>query len=68
MAYKVWTVKDFIKELKSVAKDMPKGMDTPVYSGDFECNCLHSMHELMIDNKHNAIFVGYEMHENIEEW
>lgn len=68
MAYKTWTVKELVAELNKLAKQMPKGEDTPVYSGDFEGNYLHGSHELMLDEENNAIFIGYEMHENIEEW
>lgn len=68
MAYKTWTVNELIAELRRVAKEMPKGLDSPVYSGDFECNYLHGQHEIMKDEENDAVFIGYEMHESIQEW
>ena len=65
MAYEVLTVGKLKKILTTLGKQFD-GDNTPIYSGDFEGNCLHGMHEVMIDTDHNAIFLGYEMHESIE--
>lgn len=67
MAYEVLTVGKLKKLLTAIGKEYD-GDKTPVYTGDFECNCLHGMHEVCKDPTHRAVFIGYEMHENIEEY
>ena len=67
MSYEVLTVGKLKKMLTALGKEFD-GDKTPVYSGDFEGNYLHGKHEIMIDREHRAIFLGYEMHESIEEY
>ena len=67
MSYEVLTVGKLKRMLTALGKEFD-GDNTPVYTGDFEGNYLHGRHEIMRDNEHRAIFLGYEMHENIEEW
>lgn len=64
--YKLITVRDLVNFVAT----MPKGLDTPIYSGDFEGNYTHGMHEIMVctpDEKvrDKSVFIGYEMHESI---
>lgn len=65
MPYEKLTVGKLKKILTKIGKEFD-GDNTPVYTGDFECNCLHGMHEVMTDPEHRAVFIGYEMHESIE--
>ena len=67
MAYEVLTVSKLKKLLTQIGKEFD-GDKTPVYTGDFEGNYLHGKHEIMYDREHRAVFIGYEMHETIEEW
>ena len=67
MSYEVLTVGKLKKMLTALGKEFD-GDNTPIYTGDFEGNYLHGKHEIMRDNEHRAIFLGYEMHESIEEW
>lgn len=67
MSYEVLTVGKLKRMLTALGKEFD-GDNTPVYTGDFEGNYLHGKHEIMRDNEHRAIFLGYEMHESIEEW
>ena len=67
MAYEVLTVGKLKRMLTALGKEFD-GDNTPIYTGDFEGNYLHGKHEIMKDNEHRAIFLGYEMHESIEEW
>lgn len=67
MAYEVLTVGKLKRMLTALGKEFD-GDNTPIYTGDFEGNFLHGKHEIMKDNEHRAIFLGYEMHESIEEW
>ena len=67
MAYEVLTVGKLKRILTALGKEFD-GDNTPVYTGDFEGNYLHGKHEIMRDNEHRAVFIGYEMHENIEEY
>lgn len=64
--YGVFTVGMLKKLLTEYSKDL-KGDDTPVYTGDFECNCTHSKHLLMTDENIGALVLTYEMHENVYE-
>ena len=65
MTYKTWTVGELTKTLNNMAKLMPLKENTPVFSGDFEGNCTHILHELQIDEENKALFLGYEMHEDM---
>lgn len=67
MAYEVLTVGKLKRILTALGKEFD-GDNTPIYTGDFEGNYLHGKHEIMRDNEHRAIFLGYEMHESIEEY
>ena len=67
MAYEVLTVGKLKRMLTALGKEFD-GDNTPIYTGDFEGNYLHGKHEIMRDNEHRAIFLGYEMHESIEEY
>ena len=68
MKYETLTVGKLIRQLRTLAKEM-QGDNTPVYSGDFECNYLHGKHEIQTEtvNGVKAIVLGYEMHENLYE-
>lgn len=66
MAYETLTVGKLKRLLTKFGKEFD-GDKTPVYTGDFECNYLHGKHEVQIDREHRAIFIGYEMHENLED-
>lgn len=66
MAYETLTVGKLKKLLTEIGKRFD-GDKTPVYSGDFECNYIHGKHEVMYDNEHRAVFIGYEMHESIDD-
>ena len=66
MSYKTITVGELKKLLTQIGKEFD-GDKTPVYTGDFEGNYLHGKHEVMKDAEHRAVFIGYEMHESIEE-
>ena len=63
--YGTITVQDLIDMIKSNPKLFPNGMNTEVWSGDFEGNYTHIKHELMSDD--GKLFIGYEMHENMGE-
>ena len=55
-----------VRDLMNYVADMPLGFDTPVFSGDFECNYTHLKHEMQLslqDGKPNAVVLAYEMHE-----
>lgn len=67
MSYEVLTVGKLKRMLTALGKEFD-GDNTPIYTGDFEGNYLHGKHEIMRDNEHRAIFLGYEMHESIEEY
>ena len=68
MTYEILTVGK-LKKILTESGEQFDGDETPVYTGDFEGNCLHEKHEVQVDNEHRAVFIGYEMHENIEdEW
>lgn len=65
--YRVITVRDIVNAVNSDKKTFPKGLDTPIGSGDFECNCTHYLHEIQNDKmgKHGrGLILSYEMHEN----
>lgn len=64
MTYEVLTIGKLKKLLTQVGKEYD-GDKTPVYSGDFEGNFTHMKHTLMKDDNLRAVFLGYEMHENM---
>lgn len=66
--YRTITIEEMIGTLYNLSKKFKKGMKTPIYSGDFEGNYLHGKHQIMIDTENQAVFLGYEMHESIEEF
>lgn len=71
--YKTITVEDIVKYINKNSKLFPKGMKTPIFSGDFECNYTHGKHIVQHMNKdehikENVICLGYEMHENVYPW
>ena len=71
--YKQITVRDIVELVKNEPDNFPKGLDTPIASGDFEGNYLHCLHELMntsLESGERAVFIGYEMHESngIQPW
>jgi len=73
MKYGKITVADLVNAVKGNPKDFPKGLDTPIVTGDFECNCTHGSHEISLiapdgTIKENTLCLGYEMHENIYEY
>lgn len=68
--YKLITVEDIISFIGKHKDLFPKGLDTPIYSGDFECNYTHGKHLIQHMTKdgtikENAICLSYEMHEDI---
>ena len=73
MDYGKLTVRDIVNFVKGDKKLFPKGLDTPIYSGDFEGNYTHGKHELQYikpdeNVPETSVCLGYEMHENIYEW
>ena len=71
--YKKLTVRDIVNAVLCDKESFPKGIDTPVFSGDFEGNVTHGKHEIqsidpdeVIDEP--SVFLGYEMHESVYEW
>lgn len=64
--YKTFTVRDLMFIVCADKKNFPLGLDTPIASGDFEGNYHHIKHEVMADKigRKQAVFLGYEMHEN----
>lgn len=62
--YKTLTVGELKKLLTEIGKKY-YGDKTPVYTGDFEGNYVHGKHEVMHDDDLKAVFIGYEMHENL---
>ena len=70
MDYGKITVRDIVNFVMGDTKTFPKGIDTPVMTGDLECNYTHGRHEIQFMKKdgvltENAVCLGYEMHENI---
>lgn len=60
--YGMTTVRDVVEAVKGDPANFPKGLDTPIYTGDFEGNYTHTKHEVMSDGG-KCVFLGYEMHE-----
>lgn len=68
--YRTMTVRDIVDFVTKFKEHFPKGLDTPVFSGDFECNYTHLKHELQVleeDNEEPAIVLAYEMQEGAWE-
>jgi hypothetical protein len=65
--YKTITVRDLVNAVSKDKKNFPKGLDTPINSGDFEGNYWHKLHEIMTDSNNHSIFLGYEMHEGFAD-
>lgn len=66
MSYKTITIQDIVDAVKRDPKLFPDGMNTKVFSGDFEGNYTHHLH-IICHDKHGSedvIFLGYEMHED----
>ena len=65
--YKTMTVRDLVDAVSNDKRNFPKGLDTPIASGDFEGNYRHILHQayhgFKIGNE-KAIVLCYEMHEN----
>lgn len=59
--YKQLTVRDIVDAVMKEHDNFPRGLDTPVLSGDFEGNYTHKLHEIQHDR--GKLFLGYEMHE-----
>jgi hypothetical protein len=57
---------DLITMVKNNQKVFPKGLETEIYTGDFEGNYTHIKHEIMSFDE-GKLFLGYEMHENMGE-
>lgn len=62
--YDVLTVGRLKRILTEIGKQYD-GDNTPVYTGDFEGNYTHGKHEVQADDELRAVFIGYEMHENL---
>lgn len=69
MDYKTITVQDLINMIKDNPDVFKEGMNTQIFTGDFESNYTHIKHEIMTDNYEGkkVLFLGYEMHENYGE-
>ena len=64
--YKTFTVRDLMDIVSTDSKAFPKGLDTPIATGDFEGN-YHHLHKAFQGYKvgrSKAILLCYEMHEN----
>lgn len=70
MDYKMITVKDLVELISNNPQAFPNGLNTPIISGDFECNSTHEKHLVnVITNvkKHGSMLIlNYEMHEDYE--
>lgn len=65
--YKTLTVRDLMNIVSTDSKAFPKGLDTPIATGDFEGNYHHHLHEAFQGYKvgrSKAILLCYEMHED----
>lgn len=64
--YGLKTIRQIIDYVNFRKDKFPKGLDTPIVTGDFECNYTHANHEIQnYDCKFgNVICLSYEMHEN----
>ena len=62
------TVRDAIAKLEEAAKSLPSGLDSPLTLGDYEGNYMQGPSvSVEADQGLGCVFVGYEMHENIED-
>ena len=65
--YRTLTVRDLVEMVSNDKKNFPKGLDTPIVSGDFEGNYHHIMHEawhVYKIGKEKSILLCYELHED----
>jgi len=65
--YKTLTVRDLIDMVSNDHKNFPKGLDTPIATGDFEGNYHHHLHEAYHGykiGKEKSLLLCYEMHED----
>ena len=64
--YNIITLQDIVDFVNNNKEHFPDGMKTKVFSGDFEGNYTHWMHEISSDTlgDDRVIFLGYEMHED----
>lgn len=68
-AYKTITVQELVDYINNNPKLFKDGMNTQIFTGDFEGNYTHINHEVMTDTYENkaVLFLGYEMHEDYGE-
>ena len=66
MEYKKVTLKDLVNAVMSNPDNFKDGMDTLIFTGDFEGNYTHHLHEVTMDDygDKTVLFLGYEMHED----
>lgn len=64
--YDIITLQDIVDFVNNNKEHFPEGMNTKVFSGDFEGNYTHWMHSLQKDTlgDDSVLFIGYEMHED----
>jgi hypothetical protein len=64
--YKTITVREIVDYINANPDIFKNGLDTKIYTGDFEGNYTHIMHSVERDShkSENVIFLGYEMHED----
>lgn len=64
--YRRMTVRDLVEYVQYFEGSFPKGLDTPIDTGDFEGNYTHLKHEFQEYHEHGeepAVVLAYEMHE-----
>ncbi len=65
--YKTLTVRELVEMVSNDKRHFPKGLDTPIATGDFEGNYHHIFHEAFHGfkiGKEKSILLCYEMHED----
>ena len=67
--YKVVTIQDLIDFVNEYKDYFPDGLNTQIFTGDFEGNYTHIKHEIQADKhkRKKVVVLGYEMHENYGE-
>ena len=67
--YGLKTIRQIVDYINSHKDKFPKGLDTPIVTGDFECNYTHANHEIQSYNCKfgHVVCLGYEMYENEAE-